>query len=83
MEILERKPLTFYHTFSTIDLCEGGDKMSPRTGRPKAENPKDIRFSICLDSFTNDRLSAYCKEQGVRKSEAIRQGIMLLLRKKK
>lgn len=57
--------------------------MSPRTGRPKAENPKDVRFSIRLDAKTEQRLDAYCKSNGITRAEAIRQGIHLLLEQKK
>lgn len=57
--------------------------MSPRTGRPKAENPKDVRFSIRLDAETEQRLDAYCKSNGITRAEAIRQGIHLLLEQKK
>ena len=59
-----------------------GDVLSPRTGRPKAENPKDIRYSIRLDAKTEERLAAYCEEHGITKGEAIRKGIDLLLGKK-
>lgn len=57
--------------------------MSPKTGRPKAENPKDIRYSIRLDAETEKQLTEYCKENNITKGEAIRQGIHLLLGKKK
>lgn len=57
--------------------------MSPRTGRPKAENPKDIRYSIRLDAETESRLQEYCEKHGITKGEAIRQGIHLLLAQKK
>ena len=57
--------------------------MSPRTGRPKAENPKEVRFSIRLDVETEKRLEAYCLEKGTTRAEAIRQGIHLLLAQKK
>lgn len=57
--------------------------MSPRTGRPKADNPKDIRFSIRLDAETDKLLSDYCKKHGITKGEAIRKGIHLLLMKGK
>lgn len=57
--------------------------MSPKTGRPKAENPKDVRFSIRLDAETERRLDAYCLSNSVTKAEAIRQGIHLLLAQKK
>lgn len=56
--------------------------MSPRTGRPKAEQPKDIRYSVRLDNETEKRLNEYCKKHGISKGEAIRQGIHLLLAKK-
>lgn len=57
--------------------------MSPRTGRPKAENPKDIRYSIRLDAETEKELEEYCKKNNITKGEAIRQGIHLLLKKNK
>lgn len=50
-------------------------------GRPKAENPKDIRYSIRIDAETEQKLVEYCKEHGITKGEAIRQGIHLLLKK--
>lgn len=53
--------------------------MSPRTGRPKAENPKDIKYSIRLDAETEEKLAKYCEENNISKGEAIRQGIHLLL----
>ena len=56
--------------------------MSPKIGRPKAENPKDIRYSIRLDTETEKKLVEYCSEHGISKGEAIRQGIQLLLAEK-
>ena len=55
--------------------------MSP-VGRPKAENPKQVRFSIRLDAETEQQLVNYCEENNITKGEAIRQGIKLLLKKK-
>lgn len=57
--------------------------MSPRTGRPKAENPKDIRYSIRLDVETEQKLVDFCKAHNMTKGEAIRQGIKMLLDTKK
>lgn len=57
--------------------------MSPRTGRPKAENPKDIRYSVRLDAETEKALEEYCDKNNITKGEAIRRGIHLLLGKKK
>lgn len=53
--------------------------MSPRTGRPKVDNPINIRTSVRLDKKTDDRLNEYCKTNGITKGEAIRKGIHLLL----
>lgn len=57
--------------------------MSPKTGRPKADKPKDIRYSVRLDSETELRLKEYCEKNGITKGEAIRQGVHLLLSTKK
>ena len=53
--------------------------MSPRTGRPKAEKPKDVKYSIRVDIETEMCLILYCQRHGITKGEAIRQGIKLLL----
>ena len=53
--------------------------MSPRTGRPKLEDPNNKRFSVCLNEEISSKLDEYCKEHGVSKGEAIRQGVYLLL----
>ncbi len=53
--------------------------MSPRTGRPKAENPKKYDISIRYDEEMHKALSAYCEENGVTKVEAFRRGLKLLL----
>lgn len=56
--------------------------LSPQMGRPKAANPKSIRYSIRLDIETENRLQVYCQSEGVTKGEAIRRGIEMLLAKK-
>ena len=56
--------------------------MSPKTGRPKAERPKEIRFSIRLDHETDERLQKFCSEHDISKGEAIRKAINLLLSQK-
>ena len=53
-----------------------------RAGRPRAENPKYIKYSIRMDEETEQRLKAYCEDKGITKGEAIRQAIELLLKKK-
>lgn len=56
--------------------------MSPRTGRPKVDNPKNNDVKVRLDEKTTRRLEMYCKENQITKAEAIRKGIHLLLAKK-
>jgi hypothetical protein len=60
---------------------KGGGNISP-VGRPKADKPKDIKYSIRLDSETEEKLREYCQQNGITKGEAIRKGIHLLLEKK-
>ncbi len=57
--------------------------MSPRMGRPKLDNPKNINYSIRMDQETEKRLQEYCIKHNISKGEAIRQGIRLLLTKEK
>lgn len=54
--------------------------MSPRTGRPKSENPLAVDLKVRLDSKTNEKLLAYCEKNNVTRAEAIRKGIHLLLK---
>lgn len=60
-----------------------GEIMSPKTGRPKADNPKAIKYSIRIDEKTEQRLVEYCLKHNITKGEAVRQGIHLLLGDKK
>lgn len=53
--------------------------MSPRTGRPKAENPKKNDVKVRLDDKTSKKLDDYCREHSITRAEAIRRGIHLLL----
>ena len=53
--------------------------MSPRTGRPKADKPKVIRYSIRLDEQTETKLQNYCNKNSITKGESIRRGIQMLL----
>lgn len=55
--------------------------MSP-AGRPKAEKPKEIRYSIRLDVETEEKLKTYCEQHKITRGEAIRRGIHLLLTEK-
>lgn len=57
--------------------------MSPRTGRPKVDNPINIRTSVRLDKKTDDELNNYCNKNNISKGEAIRKGVHLLLKTEK
>ena len=56
--------------------------MSPRTGRPKSDNPKTVRYSVCLDTKLEERLERYCQANGITKGEAIRKAVIEYLEKK-
>lgn len=53
--------------------------MSPRTGRPKSENPKSIEIKVRVDKATNEKLYRYCELHSITRAEAIRKGILLVL----
>lgn len=57
--------------------------MSPRTGRPKAEKPKDIDVKVRFDKEQHEKLLRYCEEHNITRTEAIRQGVHLLLTQEK
>ncbi len=49
--------------------------MSPRTGRPKIDNPKKERITVRLDDESVEIIEKYCFQNEVDKAEAIRRGI--------
>lgn len=49
--------------------------MSPRTGRPKAENPKNIQLKIRADKQTIQDLDYCCEKLDKTRSDVIRMGI--------
>ena len=55
----------------------------PRTGRPKVDKPKSIKYSIRLDETMEKELIDFCIRWGITKGEAIRKGIEMLLRGRK
>ena len=57
--------------------------MKAQTGRPKSNNPMDIRYSVRLDADTESQLHAYCERTNITRGEAVRLGIKLLLSLKK
>ena len=57
--------------------------MSPRTGRPKSDNPKTVEVKARIDSTTNELLSEYCKKNNITRTEVVRKGIDLVLEQQK
>lgn len=53
-------------------------KLSPRTGRPKSDNPKEDRITVRLDNEHSKILQDYCVQENVERAEAIRRGIRKL-----
>ena len=53
--------------------------MSPRTGRPKIENPKDHDIKVRVDSETNAQIIEYAKKHNLSRTETIRRAIALFL----
>lgn len=49
--------------------------MSPRTGRPKAENPKNIQIKVLADKAMVEDLKYCCEKLSKTKSDVIRLGI--------
>ena len=49
--------------------------MSPRTGRPKTDNPKDIQLKIRADKKTIEDLDFCCEQLNKTRSDIIRMGI--------
>lgn len=52
--------------------------MPAKLGRPKSENPKSNPLHVRLDSETLQVLDAYCEQEDKKRTEGIRDGIMLL-----
>lgn len=55
---------------------------SPKIGRPKSDNPKNIDIKVRVDENTNQRLVAFANKYGIARAEVIRRGIDLVLSEK-
>jgi hypothetical protein len=53
--------------------------MSPRTGRPKTDNPKTVEVKARIDKRTNERLVDYCDRNNVSRTDVVRKGIEIVL----
>lgn len=52
--------------------------MSPRTGRPKSDNPKSSSIHVRLDKDSEEILRQYCIQENIPRTEGIRRGIQKL-----
>ncbi|WP_347178471.1 CopG family transcriptional regulator [Clostridium perfringens] len=50
-----------------------------KIGRPKEENPKNHDIKVRLDEKKYESLMRYCTKNNMKRSEAIRKGVDLLL----
>ena len=57
--------------------------MSPRTGRPKSEKPKEIEVKARIDAETDKRLQEHCNKYNKTRTDVVREGIELVLEQKK
>ena len=60
-----------------------GEQMSPRTGRPKAENPKDSILRVRIDDETVRILNELAEHYNEPKSVVVRNAIQQLYAKTK
>lgn len=56
--------------------------MSPRTGRPKIDKPKTIEVKARIDEETNNKLIKYCKTNNVSRTDVVRAGIEMVIKRK-
>ena len=57
--------------------------MTPRTGRPKVDNPKDKSIKVRFDDDLYSRINDYAEEYELTRAEVILKGVKLLLEQKK
>jgi len=77
-EKYEFQRLTFCLTSDIMSDRKGAGKISPRTGRPKADNPKTERVTVRLDDDTLKKLDENASHFQEDRSQAIRRGIVVV-----
>lgn len=65
----------YVHVCYSYMYMKGGSKVSPRTGRPPSEYPKNIQVKFLADQPTVDDLGLCAAKLGKTKSDIIRMGI--------
>lgn len=58
-----------------------GEFMKPKLGRPKSTNPKSVNFTVRFDEQLNEKLENYCNNTGKTKSDVVREGVKLVIKK--
>lgn len=53
--------------------------MTAKIGRPKAERPKEIKYTVRIEKETAAKMAKYCTKKKITHAAAIRNGIELLL----
>ena len=53
--------------------------MSPRTGRPKIDNPKNHEIKVRVDEKTRQAITKYAEKHNIAITETIRRAIDLFL----
>lgn len=57
--------------------------MSPRTGRPKSDKPKELSIKVRFDKELNTKLVRYSEDNGITRAEVIRTALTEFLDKNK
>ncbi len=52
-----------------------GEELSPRTGRPKADNPKGVQVTARIDTETLQKLDKAAEHYQESRADTIRRGI--------
>lgn len=71
-----------YCTYIKYNYCTGnkkrGDIVSPKTGRPPIENPKNVRIEIRLTKAQADLLEVCAKKLNTTRTDVILKGIEMV-----
>lgn len=57
--------------------------MSPKTGRPRLQDPIKCQITVRLKQETMKKLEQYSGKHGITKGEAVRRGVERMLDKEK
>lgn len=52
--------------------------MTPSTGRPPSDNPKDLQYRLRMTKEDSEKLEYCCKATGKTKAEILREGLEMV-----